>query len=45
MLETVTSRHGMASERYASIIWAACRRYRLSGADTEDVGQAVWLSW
>lgn len=31
-------------ERYASIIWAACRRYRLSDADAEDVSQAVWLS-
>lgn len=30
-------------DRYASIIWATCRRYRLSDADAEDVGQSVWL--
>jgi RNA polymerase sigma factor (sigma-70 family) len=30
-------------ERYAPLIWAICRRYRLSGADAEDVGQHVWL--
>ena len=30
-------------ERYAPLIWSICRRYRLSGADAEDVGQAVWL--
>jgi RNA polymerase sigma factor (sigma-70 family) len=30
-------------ERYAPLIWAICRRYRLAGADAEDVGQAVWL--
>ena len=30
-------------ERYASLIWFTCRRYRLNGADTEDVGQSVWL--
>lgn len=30
-------------ERYAPLIWSACRRYRLGGADAEDVGQAVWL--
>jgi RNA polymerase sigma factor (sigma-70 family) len=30
-------------KRYASIIWATCRRYRLSDADAEDVSQAVWL--
>jgi len=30
-------------ERYASLIWSICRRYRLSEADTEDVGQSVWL--
>ena len=30
-------------ERYASLIWFTCRRYRLNGADAEDVGQCVWL--
>jgi RNA polymerase sigma factor (sigma-70 family) len=30
-------------ERYAPLIWSICRRYRLSGADAEDVGQSVWL--
>jgi RNA polymerase sigma factor (sigma-70 family) len=31
-------------ERYAPLVWSICRRYRLAGADAEDVGQAVWLS-
>jgi RNA polymerase sigma factor (sigma-70 family) len=30
-------------ERYASLIWSICRRHRLDDADTEDVGQVVWL--
>ena len=30
-------------ERYAPLIWSICRRYRLDGADAEDVAQAVWL--
>jgi len=30
-------------ERYAPLIWSICRRYRLGGADAEDVGQAVWM--
>jgi RNA polymerase sigma factor (sigma-70 family) len=30
-------------ERYAPLIWSICRRYRLGGADAEDVGQIVWL--
>jgi RNA polymerase sigma factor (sigma-70 family) len=30
-------------ERYASLVWSICRRYRLSGADADDAGQAVWL--
>jgi RNA polymerase sigma factor (sigma-70 family) len=30
-------------ERYAPLIWSICRRYRLSGADADDVGQNVWL--
>ena len=29
-------------ERYSPLIWSICRRYRLSEADAEDVGQAVW---
>ena len=30
-------------ERYAPLVWSICRRYRLSHADTDDVGQTVWL--
>jgi RNA polymerase sigma factor (sigma-70 family) len=30
-------------ERYAPLVWSNCRRYRLSFADSEDVGQSVWL--
>jgi RNA polymerase sigma factor (sigma-70 family) len=30
-------------ERYAPLIWSICRRYQLSQADAEDVGQSVWL--
>ena len=30
-------------ERYAPLIWSICRRYRLAGADADDVGQIVWL--
>ena len=30
-------------ERYAPLVWAICRRYRLTVADAEDAGQAVWL--
>jgi len=30
-------------ERYAPLIWSICRRYRLSSADADDVGQRVWL--
>ena len=30
-------------ERYSPLIWSICRRYRLDGADAEDVGQTVWL--
>ena len=30
-------------ERYSPLIWSLCRRYRLGDADTEDVGQSVWL--
>jgi RNA polymerase sigma factor (sigma-70 family) len=30
-------------ERYAPLIWSICRRYRLGGADADDVGQNVWL--
>jgi RNA polymerase sigma factor (sigma-70 family) len=31
-------------ERYASLIWSICRRYRLGDDDAEDVGQNVWLT-
>ena len=30
-------------ERYAPLVWSICRRHRLSDADAEDAGQAVWL--
>jgi RNA polymerase sigma factor (sigma-70 family) len=30
-------------ERYAPLVWSICRRYRLSRADIDDVGQTVWL--
>jgi RNA polymerase sigma factor (sigma-70 family) len=30
-------------DRYAPLIWAICRSYRLGDADSEDVGQSVWL--
>jgi RNA polymerase sigma factor (sigma-70 family) len=30
-------------ERYAPLVWAICRRYRLGAADAADAGQSVWL--
>ena len=30
-------------ERYAPLVWSICRRHRLARADTDDVGQTVWL--
>ena len=30
-------------DRYASLVYTICTRYRLSNHDTEDVGQNVWL--
>jgi RNA polymerase sigma factor (sigma-70 family) len=30
-------------DRYAPLVWSICRRYGLSGADADDVGQVVWL--
>ena len=30
-------------ERFGPLIWSVCRKYRLSYADAEDVGQNVWL--
>jgi RNA polymerase sigma factor (sigma-70 family) len=30
-------------ERYAPLIWSICRRYRLGGADADDVSQSVWV--
>jgi RNA polymerase sigma factor (sigma-70 family) len=30
-------------ERYARLVWSTCRKYRLDGADAEDVAQTVWL--
>jgi RNA polymerase sigma factor (sigma-70 family) len=32
-------------KRYAPLIWAICRHYRLSRADAEDVGQRTWLQF
>jgi RNA polymerase sigma factor (sigma-70 family) len=31
-------------DRYAPLVWSICLRHRLSRADTDDVGQSVWLS-
>jgi len=30
-------------ERYAPLVWSIGRRYQLGRADTDDVGQTVWL--
>jgi RNA polymerase sigma factor (sigma-70 family) len=30
-------------ERYAPLVWGICRRYELGRADTDDIGQTVWL--
>ena len=30
-------------ERYSSLVWSVCRRYRLSDADAADIGGSVWL--
>jgi RNA polymerase sigma factor (sigma-70 family) len=30
-------------ERYAPLVWSICTRFKLSSADTQDVGQTVWL--
>jgi len=30
-------------ERFAPLVWSICRRFRLSDADSSDVGQTVWL--
>jgi RNA polymerase sigma factor (sigma-70 family) len=30
-------------EAYAPLVWSICRRFRLTPADAEDVGQSVWL--
>jgi RNA polymerase sigma factor (sigma-70 family) len=30
-------------DRYAPLIWAICRRYRLDQADAENVAQIIWL--
>jgi RNA polymerase sigma factor (sigma-70 family) len=30
-------------ERFAPLVWGICRRHRLSPADTDDVGQSLWL--
>jgi RNA polymerase sigma factor (sigma-70 family) len=30
-------------DRYAPLVWAICRRFHLSDADTDDVGQTIWV--
>ncbi len=30
-------------ERFSPLIWSICRKYQLTDADAEDVGQTVWL--
>jgi RNA polymerase sigma factor (sigma-70 family) len=30
-------------DRYAPLVWSVCRQFRLSGEDSADVGQSVWL--
>jgi RNA polymerase sigma factor (sigma-70 family) len=30
-------------DRYAPLVWTICRRFQLSPADADDVGQCVWL--
>jgi RNA polymerase sigma factor (sigma-70 family) len=30
-------------ERYASLVWSVCRRYRLSRSDADDAAQGTWL--
>ena len=30
-------------ERFSSLVWSVCHKYRLSEADAEDVGGIVWL--
>ena len=30
-------------DRYAPLVWFICKRYRLSRADIDDIGQTVWL--
>ncbi len=30
-------------ERYAPLVWSICHRHQLGDADTDDVGQSVWL--
>jgi RNA polymerase sigma factor (sigma-70 family) len=30
-------------DRYAPLVWSICRRFQLSGPETEDVAQNVWL--
>jgi Sigma-70 region 2 len=30
-------------ERYSALVWSICTRFKISGADTEDAAQKVWL--
>jgi RNA polymerase sigma factor (sigma-70 family) len=30
-------------DRYAPLVWFICKRYQLSRADVDDIGQTVWL--
>jgi len=34
---------GAVVDRFGPLLWAICRRFRLSAADADDVAQAVWL--
>jgi RNA polymerase sigma factor (sigma-70 family) len=34
---------GEIVERYGPLVWSICRRFGLTSADADDVGQGVWL--
>jgi RNA polymerase sigma factor (sigma-70 family) len=34
---------GEIVERYAPLVWSICRRFGLTSADADDIGQGVWL--
>jgi RNA polymerase sigma factor (sigma-70 family) len=33
----------MIVKRFAPLVWSVCQRFRVTGADAEDVGGIVWL--